>query len=393
MDPFNPCPDVPRNAPPPSGKKRPYIIISVIASLILLFILGWIPRYLQKETVDKAAALDNLPRVRVMEVKEETKPTELVLPSSAEALHVTPIWARTNGYLINFLVDIGDHVKEGQLLAVIDTPEVDQQLKQSVADLKSSIARKDIAKISADRWQSLYAKNPEAISTQEVDERAATLRSAEADVVSFEKNVERLHYLQQFKKIYAPFDGIITKRDIDIGSLITQGSSGANPQELFQIAQTNIIRFFVDVPQYFFRDIHVGLDAEVRINEYPDRIFKGKVVRYAKALDPIARTMSTEVDVENPHGEIAPGLYATVRFALKPSSGRYIVPTNALIIRSGTPRIALVDAKDIVHIKSVQIGRDYGKTIEIVSGLEENDRIIINPTEKIVEGTKVEIYQ
>lgn len=380
-------------AEPVRNSYRRYTYIALTALLIgCLFLLGYLPRRIQTEKLDQAAKVENLPVVKTLKVTPDTKAIDLVLPSSTDAIRETPIWARTNGYLDRLLVDIGDHVKEGQPLAILDTPEVDQQLDQARADLVSIQAKQEIARISAERWMDLFQHNPEAISAQEVDERKATYNSAIADVISAQANVQRLEKIQGFKVIYAPFDGIITTRDIDIGSLISAGSNG-QPQELFKIAKTDIIRVFVNVPQPYFRSIHDGLSADVLIREFSGRIFPGFVARTAKALDPIARTLLTEVHVENKKGEILTGLYAEVRFILKSDSMRFFVPTDALIIRTGEPQIAILDAQNKVHLKTVKIGNDMGSQVEIIGGLQDGDIIVINPTEKIREGVQVKVVK
>lgn len=371
---------------------RPIFILITFIALLLLFILGWFPHFRQEEKNEALADNAQLPEVILQTAVPSDKGNELILPSSAVAFHVTPLWARTNGYLINYLVDIGDLVKQGQLLAEIDTPEVDQQLQQAEADLASAKAKRDIAKITAERWKFLYQENQEAIPLQDVDERMATLTSTEADVLSAEKNVARLKDIQKFQKIYAPFDGIITKRDIDIGSLINSGGT-ATPQELFRIAQIDTIRFFVDVPQNFFRQIKDGLPAKVSIKEFPGIAFDGHVARYAKALDPTARTLRTEVDVDNKDGKILPGLYAEVKFSMEENEPRFIVPARALIVRTDGPKIAIVKDDLVAHLVPVTIGHDFGNTMEIIYGLHTGDRIIVNPTEKIKEGVHVQILK
>jgi len=368
------------------------LIGGTILFLLLLFLWGWIPHLINRHKIDALAAQDPLPKVQVREIKPNTKPIELILPSSAQAWHITPIWARTNGYLIDYLVDIGDVVKAGNLLAEIDTPEIDEELATAQAQLLNSTYERDIAKVTSDRWQALWKKNREAVTKQEVDQYLANYQSSEAVVEANQKNVSRLTYLQQYKKVYAPFDGIITQRSIDIGSLI-YGNINESPQELFQIAETHTIRFFADVPQTYFRQIHDGLKAEVTLEQYPDRIFNGTVSRYAKALDPTARTLLTEVDVANPDGSLLTGLFGRVKFLMYPENINFIIPTTALIIRSGFPHVAIVDKDQIVHLKQVQIGRDYGKDLEITSGLQENDQIIVIPSDKIKEGVKVDIIK
>lgn len=385
----NPCGDEP-NAPPPSGSKRPYVIGILIAVILILMVLGFIPKYIQREKIEREAAEDPLLVVTVMEAKADTNEIPLVLPSYLDAIHITPIWARTNGYLGKLYTDIGDYVEEGQLLAEIETPEVDQQLNQSRADLLGFIAQEEIALISTNRWQELYKRNPQAISKQEVDERAATYNNAVANVESAAANVKRLEYLSNFKRILAPFDGIIIKRDIDLGSLITQGSNG-NPQEMFQIARTDVIRAFVNVPQPFFRFITDGLPAQATIQQYPGKIFRGEVARNARALDPIARTLLTEVHIQNKSRELLVGLYAQIKFMLKPDAQVFIIPIAALIIGSGPPFVALLGEHNVVHMQQVEIGRDFGSSVEIVRGIKENDTIITNPTVRIQEGVTVRV--
>lgn len=366
------------------------LILSIISILFLLFLWGWIPRYYNKEKIDALASADPLPKVVLMQIKPNKKPIELILPTSAQAWHITPIWSRVNGYLIRYLVDIGDVVKEGDLLAEIDTPEVDQHVAQAYADLQSAIAERDIAKITSDRWQRLWNKNSEAVSKQEVDQYTANYAAAEATVIANEKNVAKLVAQQQFKNIYAPFDGIIIQRNIDLGSLI-YGTVNGNSQELFQLAQTHTIRFFVDVPQNYFRQIKEGITADVIVQEFPDKIFKGTVTRYAKALDPVARTLLTEVDVENKEGILYTGLFAQLKFLIHPETINFIIPTTALIIHSGYPHVAIIDDHQIVHLKQVAIGRDYGSHVEITLGLQKNDRIVTIPSDQVQEGAKVDV--
>lgn len=380
----------PQHGEKPSGFYVPYLIGSLVMIMLSLFLIGFFPRYFHSKTLNQAAALQELPKVVTMKLKEETKAMQLVLPSSLEAIRVTPIWARVDGYLKQFFVDIGDHVKEGDLLAVIETPEIDQQVDQAKAELASAVSKREIASISAERWQDLYKHNPQAISSQEVDERKATYTSTTADVNSAEANLKRLQETQEFKNILAPFDGVIIERDIDMGSLITAGSNGT-PQQLFKIAKEDVLRVFVNVPQYYFRSIHNGLTADVIIREFPERVFKGVVARNARALDPTARTLLTEVHIDNKEGILFPGLYAMVNFNLVSDTVRFIVPTAAVIIRADTPQLALVNAEGIVQLKPVRISLDKGSQMEIMDGLKEGDEIVINPNEKIKDGVKIQV--
>lgn len=376
----------------PSEHLRKWLITGLGALIAVLLLIGFLPRIWQNQRLDEAAAESRIPSVRIVVAEPNDKPAELTLPSSTQAHHITPIWARTNGYLVKLNADIGDNVKEGQVLAVLDTPEVDQQYMQAVADLANTKANREIAKISAERWQELYKVNPEAISKQEVDERVATYTASEAQVLAGEANVNRLKQLQDFKYIEAPFEGVITQRNIDLGSLITAGSSGT-PQQLFEIAKVDWIRNFVYVPQIYFRAIKEGVEAQVHVREFPERTFKGIVTRYAKALDPVSRTLLTEVDIDNKDRIIYPGLYTEVTFFVKPDAPYFVVPGTAIIIRTGAPKMAVLDENNVVHLRDVDIGRDYGKAVEILKGLKKGDRIVVNPSEKIKDGVKVEISE
>lgn len=376
----------------PSKKNvRFYLIGFITALLIICFLIGFFPRQALWKEIKTIADNDELPLVNVLTVKSEKTPVPLVLPSTTNALRYTPIWARVDGYLENFFVDIGDHVKVGQLLATIDTPEIDKQLLQARADLLNAFAQLEIAVISVKRWNQLYQINPEAVPKQEVDERNATFQSAAASVKANQANVERLEQLQSFKHIIAPFSGIITERNIDVGSLITAGSAGNNPLQLFYLAKTDIIRVFVNVPQYFYRLIKDGLTADITIQEFPGKSFKGIVTRTAGALDPIARTLLTEIHIDNRDGTLTTGLYANVTFMLTPEFDYFVVPTNSAIIINAGPKIAVVDEENVIKMIPVTFGKDYGKTIEITSGLKENDKIVLNPNEKIKNGVKVQI--
>lgn len=377
----------------PNKNLRPYLIGSVIILIIALFLLGLFPRLALWKEITKTAEEKILPSVVVINAKSEKKPISLVLPSSTYAMRTTPIWARVDGYLENFFVDIGDRVEENQLLAVIDTPEIDKQVLQAKADLLRAQAQLEIAAISAHRWEELYHRNAEAVPKQEVDERAATLSSSQANVEAFQANLQRLEKLQAFKDIIAPFRGIITERDIDIGSLITSGSAGTNPLQLFVIQKIDVLRVFVNVPQYFFRLIKDGGTADVTIQEFPGKVFKGTIARTSGALDPIARTLLTEVHIDNKDYMLTTGLYAEVTFSLIPDEEYFIIPTNAVIIRSGDPKVAILDENDVAKIVPVTLGRDFGKTIEITSGLHENDRVVIDPNENVKTGTKVRVLK
>jgi RND family efflux transporter MFP subunit len=367
-----------------------YALGILILTLVILFLVGVIPRYVLKEKITKLANETSLPKVKILEAKGINKPVELTLPSSLDAINTTPLWARVDGYITTFLADIGDVVKEGDLLAEIETPELDQQYEQSLAELETAKARLKISKITAERWSGLYKEDRESIAKQDVDQRGADLEAARAEVNSSQANVDRLKKTLEFKQIVAPFDGIIIERNIDIGSLITAGSASYH-QQLFKIAKTSVMRVFVNVPQRFFRSIKENVVADVYISEFPEKVFKGIVARYAKALDPVARTLLTEVHIYNPDYELLVGLYADVKFMLKPDNVYFLIPTNAVIIRADGPKVAFLDHHDVIHIKKVTLGLDHGKMMEITSGIQENEKIILNPSDRIIEGKKAQV--
>lgn len=364
--------------------------VTAFGLIFIIFFALFLPFYfLHKPRKQAEASQVNEPlQVHVMQVSPEEKETELTLPSFLEAINITPIWARTNGYLIKWYVDIGDKVKAGDLLATIDTPSVDEELNHAQGVLAAAVTKENIAKVTKERGKALYEHNKEAISLEEIDQLVAAHEQAVAEVEAAKGNVGRVKYLQGFKNLYAPFDGIIIERNVDIGSLITEGSSN-RPQQLFKIAKYDVLRAFVDVPQAYFSLIKDGVQAEVTVPEFPGKIYLGKIDRNAGALNPVARTLLTQVNIENKKGELLPGLYADVKFKFKPDRKSFVIPIGALIIRSGPPYVAIVTEDNTVRLQEVKIGRDFGSTIEIIEGLTEGDTIISPATAKVKEGIKV----
>lgn len=367
--------------------------ILLVAVVILVIAAFFLPRYFiqrgEKRSIARAAADHPTPTAKIMQLKADQNPIEIVLPSYLEAINVTPIWARTNGYLNNFLVDIGDRVTQGQILALIDTPDVDAEWARAEGELASFIAKEEIATITADRWTSLYDHNPESISREDVDVKVADQLSAAADVAAALGNVEYWKTLQEFKNIYAPFDGIITVRNvIDIGTLITSGSSN-NPIHLFEIARTDVLRAFVDVPQSLYYLIEDGLSASAEVWQYPGKAFPGIIDRNSGALDPQSRTLLTQVNIDNSSGELMPGLYAAVKFSFTPKHKTFSIPVGSLIIRSGPPYVAVVK-NNKVHFQTVTIGTDNGRSIQILEGIQEGDLLIVSPTDRTLEGTAIQ---
>lgn len=328
------------------------------------------------------------PSVAVTTPKQEQAHEELVLPASIQAYKESPIYARTNGYVLHWYKDIGSQVKKGELLADIDTPEVDQELLQARASRQQIQAQLGLAKSSAERWQNL--RRSDSVSQQEVDQEVSAYQQAQANLAASDANVRRLEQMESFKHIYAPFSGVLTKRNIDVGALINAGNAGPD-KELFDIAQVDPLRVYVNVPQTYSPAIKVGMKAFLQQREYAGQEFEGKVVRTSESIDPATRTLLTEIDVPNRDGKILPGAYAQVHFAAKVDAPRLTVPINTLLFRAEGPRAAVVDADNKVHLRAITIGRDYGTAVEVVSGLEPTDRIIVNPADSLEDGQQVNV--
>ncbi len=310
---------------------------------------------------------------------------EIVLPGNIQAYLETPIYARTDGYLKKWYVDIGGKVEQGQLLAEIDTPELDQELRQSEAAEAQAQANVDLARTTADRWQLLLKSD--GVSQQEVDQNVSAYKARQADLLAAKANVHRFKDLQSFQQVTAPFSGILTARSVDVGALIQNGNS----VQLFRIAQTNVLRIYVGVPQVYSRSMVAGVPTDLQIPEFPHRTFPGKVVRTSGAIDPASRTLLTEVQVPNPMGELLPGAYATVHFHLKLVDPPLSIPANTLVFRAQGTQIAVVTPQNTVHLKDVTIGRDLGTSIEILTGIDPNDTIVLNPPDSIGEGDAVSV--
>ena len=334
---------------------------------------------LQAETQRSA-----VPSVSVIYPKESAPTEEVVLPGNTQAFTDTPIYARTSGYLQRWYVDIGARVKAGQLLADIETPEVDQQLQQARADFQTAQANLALAKSTAERWQ--FLAKTDSVSKQETDEKVGDLNAKKAVVESAESNVRRLEETQRFQKIYAPFDGVITARNTDTGSLINAG--GASGKELFHLAAVNRLRVYVNVPEVYARAARPGARAILTLDEFPGRSFRGTLARTSNSIDMAAHTLLVEVDVNNPKGELLPGAYVLVHLKLPGQIRALTVPANTLLFRQEGLRVGVVhDGR--AELVPIKIGRDYGTEVEVVSGLRPKDAIIVNPADSLVSGAPV----
>ncbi len=410
---------------------RPVRIVAIgVLSLAALLAIGIIPRIQRRAELAASVRATGaaVPAVPVMTPAAAPRTTELVLPGNVQAIQETALYSRVDGYLRRRLVDIGDRVTAGQVLAEIDTPDLDQQLAQaratlaqadaSLAQVRSSLqqaqatlqhnrASLEYSRTNLARWRAL--RQQDLVAQQDVDDRQVAFDASRADVEAAQANVEairssvgaseanvqanranvqRLHDLQAYQRVRAPFSGIITARFVDSGALITAGSSTSNTP-MFRIAQTDTLRIFVNVPQTFMMSIRSGMSAEILVREYPQRRFAARVVSTAGALDPASRTLLTEVRIGNPDDVLRPGMYGDVRFHVDRDHPPLLIPTSALVIRREGPRVAVVGDDDKASLKAVEIGRDYGSTVEIVSGLTERDRVIIDPPDGILDGTAV----
>jgi RND family efflux transporter MFP subunit len=328
--------------------------------------------------------------VSVVTPKQSTPAQEIILPGNVQPFISSPIYARTNGYLKNWYADIGAHVKQGQLLAVIDAPEVDQQLAQSLSNLNTAKANLALAEITKNRYEGLIKTN--AVAQQDVDNAVGSYKANQAIVEADEANVKQLQALQGFERVYAPFDGVVTARNTDIGDLIDSGSSGGVKTDLFHIAQPGVLRVYVNVPEEYSQGVKVGMTANLALAEFPGRTFQGKLVRTAEAINVTTRTLLIEVDVQNPTSILLTGSYAEVHLQVPTAASTFLIPVNTLLFRTEGLRVGVVkDGK--VALATVTAGHDFGDQIEIVSGLKVDDQVIVNPPDSIVAGQQVQIVQ
>ena len=334
-----------------------------------------------KQQTEEAA----IPTVSVIFPRQGAPTSEIVLPGVTQAFIDAPIYARTNGYLKHWYFDIGARVNKEQLLAEIDTPELDQQLQQARADLETAQANLAIAKITADRWQGLVQDG--SVSQQETDQALSNLKAVQATVQSNAANVRRLEQLQSFEKVYAPFDGVITARSTDIGALIDAGAS-TQPRELFHLAAIRTLRVFVAVPEVYSPSMRSGGSAALTLEEFPGETFRGTIVRNTNSIDLASRTLLVEVDIDNPTGRLLPGAYVFVHLKLPDATHSVSIPSNTLIFRKEGLQVGLVrDGKAV--LVSLRIGHDFGNTVEIISGLQSTDAVIVDPSDSLVDGTPV----
>jgi RND family efflux transporter MFP subunit len=361
--------------------------------VLLLVILGaftLLQRKAEYRTLANETEKLAIQTVGVIHPSPEIGQEDLVLPGTMEAFVEAPIYARTNGYLKKWYRDIGSRVRQGEILADIDTPEVDQQLSQARAELTTVQANAHLSEITSSRYAELL--KTDGVSKQEVDNAAGDLAAKKANVQSAEANVRRLEEMKSFQHVYAPFAGVITRRNVDTGTLINAGNTGSS-QQLFYLAQMSPLRVYVRVPEIYANAIRTGLGAYLELAQNPGQRFEGKVARTSEAIDAGTRTLLTEVDVPNHNGALLPGGYAQVHLQVKVTGARLTVPVNALLFRSEGLRAVVVDANHKTHLRQLTVGRDYGTALEVLQGLDVNDWIVLNPADSLEEGQEVRVKE
>jgi RND family efflux transporter MFP subunit len=368
-----------------------WIAVLAFIAVVALVVSGILPRIQARNTLAKETKEMAIPTVTVVHPQRSAPSNELVLPANVQAYIDAPIYARTNGYLKKWYADIGARVTAGQLLAEIESPEVDQQLRQTRADLTTAEANLSLAQITADRYVGLL--KTDSVSKQDTDNAQANYAAQKATVQSGEANVKRLEQLVSFEKIYAPFTGVITARNTDIGALIDSGSSGGARTELFHIAQPDRLRVYVNVPQVYSQAAKPGLTADLVLSEFPGRRFSGTLVRTANAIDQNTRTLLVEIAVNNPTGILFSGAYAELHLKLPGAASSFTLPVTTLLFRSEGLRVVTVKDGQHAELTPITLGRDYGSEVEVVAGLTGNESVITNPPDSIVSGEEVRVAQ
>ena len=373
---------------PGSGRTVGLIFAVVVLAAIAY---GLYVRHAQQRDLAEKTADEAIPTVQVVHATSGSASQELTLPGNVQAFVETPIYSRTNGYLRKWNYDIGAHVRKGDLLAVIETPEIDQQLLQSRSELNRMEANAQLASTTSDRWQALLAKH--AVSQQEADQARSNFIAAQANVDASRANVRRLEEMQSYERIIAPFDGIITARNTDIGDLISAGNNGVGTaRELFHLAATNRMRVFAAVPELYAERVRDGHRAGITQESQPNTVLEGEIVRNANAIDRTTRTLNVEVDLDNTTGQLLPGAYVFVHFHAPGSSNNVTVPSNVLLFRAQGMQAAVVK-NGRVHLQPVKVGHDYGDQVEITSGITADDALVLDPPDSLAEGAEVHIQQ
>jgi RND family efflux transporter MFP subunit len=366
---------------------RWFLILGFI--FLVLGIYAVLQRRSEHEVLAQQTERMAVPYVSVIHATPINSDSEMVLPGTLRPYVESPIYARTNGYLKKWYKDIGSHVEKGEILAEIDTPEIDQELAQSEAQLVTAQANLSLSSVTATRYQDLIKSD--SVSRQDLDNANGDLAAKKAMEQSADANVRRLQEMESFKRVYAPFTGVITQRNVDPGTLINAGNGGSSTREMFDLAQIDPMRVYVSVPQSYSQSIRAGLKACLSLSELAQRSFCGQVVRTANSIDPNTRTLLTEVDVPNPGGTLLPGAYAEVHFDVKLTGTHLSLPINALLFRPEGTIAAVVGSDGKIEFRKLTIGRDLGNALEVLQGIAAEDRIVVNPPDSLEPGEAVNL--
>jgi RND family efflux transporter MFP subunit len=373
---------------PDSPWRAPRWALIALGLAVLLAVWGILSRLSARNALEHEAARAAVATIATTRPTRGPASDTVVLSGSVQAFYAAPIYARTSGYLKSWYTDIGTAVKKGQLLAEIDTPEVDQQLRQAQADLATAQANYQLARTTDERWQGLLAT--QSVSQQDADQRAGDAAAKAAAQQSAAANVARLKDMESFKRVVAPFDGVVTERNTDFGALINAGQTG---NALFRVADTHRLRVYVSVPQAYAADIQTGLTADLEFADRPGQRYAAAVSSTAHALDPATRTLQVELQLDNAGGELLPGSYAQVLFTLSTPTSTLRVPVNTVLFRTQGLQVATLDNDHHVHLKTITQGRDFGTEIEVLSGIEPGDTLVVNPPDSITDGAPVRVTE
>ncbi len=369
-------------------KRATWVATGIVTLLVAGAAVVLVLRSLHAGALERSTALHAIQYVATATPAVNSAGLPVTLPGTLQGVIESTLYARSSGYVVQWTKDIGASVRKGELLALIAAPEIDQQLRQAEATRAQTAASEALAKSTAQRWQSLRAKD--AVTQQDLDERVSAYQQAQSDLAAAEANVSRLRSLQGFNRVVAPFDGVVTRRNVDIGDLVDAGSGGTG-RALFSVAQVDPLRLYVYVPQTYAEQVKIGDPVTITLSERAARPFRGTVARTARAIDTATRTMQVEISVPNPGGELIAGSYVQVLLPIKGDNTGLVVPTNALLFRPQGTCVAVVDVQGRVQLRLVKLGTDFGTVVQVQSGLDANDRIVLNPSDSLADGDLVTV--
>jgi RND family efflux transporter MFP subunit len=377
---------MPNSSAGPAVKRAMLLIGGIVTCLIIGGIVIFVLRASQSTALAASTEVHAKQYVTTIMPKSTGKGLPLTLPGTLQGINEATVYARSNGYIVRWTRDIGSSVVQGELLAEITAPEIDQELSQAIAAQQQAASSESLAKSTAERWKSLREKD--AVTQQDLDERQSAYLQAQANLASSQANVARLKNLQGFNRVVAPFTGVITSRNIDVGDLVNAGNGGAG-RALFSIAQLDPLRLYVFVPQIYASQVKVGDQVKVGLAEHLGEEYEGSIARTARAIDTATRTMQVEIRVPNPKNALIAGSFVQVMLPIQQDGSALIVPTNVLLFRADGPRVAIVDAQGHVRMRTVKLGTDFGSSVAVLSGVGADDRLVLNPADSLADGDVV----